>query len=90
MTLVRVVVSPPAARDLRQLDRQVVRRILSKVEENTKLPDPLVRAKALSGNLSGLYRYRIGDHRVIFDVTPNKKITIYTVITVKHRKDVYR
>jgi mRNA interferase RelE/StbE len=90
MSHVQVILSPQATRDLKRLDHQDVSCVLVKIEENTQLPDPLVRAKALTGNLTGLYRYRVGDYRVVFAVTQDNIIAIYTVLTIKHRKDVYR
>jgi len=90
MSHVQVVLSPQATRDLKKLDHKDVYRVLIKIEENTLLPNPLLRAKALTGILTGLYRYRIGNYRAVFSVTPDNQIIIYTILTIKHRKDVYR
>lgn len=44
-------------------------------------------AKTLHG-YEHLYRFRVGDYRIIYDV--KKVVRILTVIRVAHRKDVYR
>lgn len=42
--------------------------------------------KALSGEFKGLYRLRVGNYRIIFDLEED----IITVLSILHRKDVYR
>ncbi|MBF0252587.1 MAG: type II toxin-antitoxin system mRNA interferase toxin, RelE/StbE family [Candidatus Omnitrophica bacterium] len=44
--------------------------------------------KALKAKLKGLYSYRVGSYRIIYDII-EKKIII-EVLKVMHRKDVYR
>jgi mRNA interferase RelE/StbE len=44
--------------------------------------------KKLSGQLTGLYRYRVGDYRVIFEI--NEKSKLVEVLSIKHRKSVYK
>lgn len=44
------------------------------------------KVKALSGEFEGLLRLRVGNHRVLFDETPD---TI-TVHRVRDRKDAYQ
>jgi len=43
--------------------------------------------KRLKGNLSGYYRYRIGDYRLFYKID-NEKIIIF-VIDIAHRKNAY-
>lgn len=44
-------------------------------------------AKGLTANLSSLWRYRVGDWRVICDIQ-DENIQI-TVLRLGHRKDIY-
>jgi mRNA interferase RelE/StbE len=44
--------------------------------------------RALQGEKRGLWRYRVGDYRLICDIQ-DQKITIL-VLELGHRKDVYR
>ena len=46
-----------------------------------------VSPQALSANLSGLFKLRVGDYRVIYSLAPEaKRITIHKV---GHRRDIY-
>ena len=91
MTAVHLVYSADAQKSLKKMDKTTALRIVGKSKENTQLFDPLSRAQALSGGLAGCYRYRVGDYyRVIFEVSSDNQLIIYTIMTVKHRKDVYR
>ncbi len=65
----------------------VARRIFSYLKEVAQLEDPTQRGKALTGNLSGYWRYRIGNYRVITQIE-NGEMTIL-VVKVNHRSQVY-
>ncbi len=78
-----------ARKDLLALDKPLARRIVLKVKENSSMPDPLARAKALTGPLTGLYRYRVGEYRAIFEFEHGKVVHVLTVLRIKHRKEVY-
>lgn len=41
----------------------------------------------LSGPLAGMFRYRVGDHRVVYEVDDG--VRKVSVITIAHRRDVY-
>lgn len=75
-----------ALKDLAVLGKTEAIRIVKKVESHL-VKDPLALGKPLTGNFSGLYRYRIGDYRVIYQVVHHE--LIIDVVTVGHRKDVY-
>ncbi len=49
--------------------------------------NPRAHGKALTGNRSGYWRYRIGDYRVIADIQDDKILIL--VIEVGHRKKIY-
>ena len=87
---VAIIYSAHARKDLLKLDKPLARKIVLKIEDNAIRNNPLSRAKALSGILSGMYRYRIGNYRVIFRIEKSGQISILMVLRIKHRKDVYR
>jgi len=47
---------------------------------------PLKHASALINTTLGMYRFRIGDYRAIFDIDKENIV----VLRVGHRKDIYR
>lgn len=78
-----------AASQLGKLDRQIARRILAYLDDKiAPLDDPRIRGKALSGPLGELWRYRIGDCRVVCDIQ-DQHLQIL-VIEAGHRKQIYR
>ena len=86
----KVEVTPAARRNLAQIDRQAAERILRFLTERAaKQPDPRELAVSLRGAENrGLWRYRIGDYRVIVRIQ-NTVMTIL-VVEVGHRREVYR
>lgn len=77
-----------AAKDLRKLDRQAQSDILRYFRERIATDeDPFRFGKPLSGELIGLWRYRVRDYRMICNIEDDKLIVL--VVRVSHRKDVY-
>lgn len=83
----KVEYSESALKQLKKLDGQFQRAIIQEMNEIATLDDPRQRGKALKANLSGLWRYRVGDYRVICDIQDAK--ILITVLRVGHRKNVY-
>lgn len=79
-----------AEKDLGKIPKVIVFRILKKIADNASQPDVLLRAKALTGQFLGAYRYRVGEYRVIFIVDNKGNMVILTVLSIKHRKDIYK
>jgi mRNA interferase RelE/StbE len=81
--------SESAKKQLRKLDKQSAQRILKFIDERVATQaDPRATGKALTGTLGGLWRYRIGDFRVICELDDGH-IRIL-VLSLAHRRDVYR
>lgn len=51
------------------------------------LSNPRQLGKALTGQYKGLWRYRIGNYRVICDIIDDELVTL--AISIGHRKDIY-
>lgn len=75
-----------AESDLTHLEKKLLPRIFKKVESLVNKPLPPT-AKKLRGSES-LYRLRIGDYRVIYQVS--KLSRLVTVYYIRHRKEVYK
>ncbi len=79
-----------AEKELDKLDPQVARRILLFLTERVaQLDDPRSIGEALTGSrLGDLWKYRIGDCRVIAAIEDGKLKIL--VLKVGHRREVYR
>jgi len=84
----RVEFGSAAARDLRKLGAQAQRLILKYLRERiATAQDPRRFGHALSRDLKGLWRYRVGDFRIVAAIEDDRFIVI--VVTVGHRREVY-
>ncbi len=72
---------------LSKRDKSTVARIIDYMDEVAALDDPRSRGKALTGNLSGLWRYRVDDYRLICDIESERLVV--SVVDVGHRSRVY-
>lgn len=78
-----------AEKQIRKLDRKAQETIVRFLRERVQpTGDPRQWGKPLRGEKRGLWRYRVGDYRLICDIQ-DEKITVL-VLAVGHRKDVYR
>ena len=71
-----------------KLDRQIAKRIVAKLREISQLEDPRSMGKGLTENKSGLWRYRVGDYRIVADIEDD--VLLILVVDVDHRSRVYR
>ena len=75
-----------AEKDLLNIDHQQIPRIIKSVESLIKNPFPKQCLKLHGTNK--LYRIRIGDYRVIYQIDNTENAL--TIFYVRHQKDVYR
>jgi mRNA interferase RelE/StbE len=74
---------------LRKLDTQVSDQIIRYLAQRAAaLPDPQLLASELAGEWQGLWRFRLGDYRVICDIREEERIILALVIG--YRKNVYK
>jgi mRNA interferase RelE/StbE len=78
--------SPQVDRVARTLDRQVIRRVKAYLDEVCELEDPRSRGKALTGDLAGYWRYRVGDYRVLVEIRDHE--LVITAISLGHRSTI--
>jgi len=72
------------AKDLKKIDKTQVHKLLSKLE--SVLTHDLHAGEPLKGEFQGLYKYRIGDYRVIYTKVHEGVL----VLRIAHRREVYR
>jgi mRNA interferase RelE/StbE len=83
----------PSARSVqktvRKLNPSTRKRIRAYLEERVALLDnPRDIGDPLKGALSGLWRYRVGDYRVICELQDEALVVL--VVRIGHRRAVYR
>ncbi len=71
-------------KDLKNIEIGEAKRILDKIEK-VLLMDPWA-GKPLSGKYKGLYKFRVGNHRVIYVIGGSQ----IWILKIGHRKHVYR
>jgi len=84
----KVVLTETFKKQLKKLDAAISKRVLDYLEQIELLDNPRSRGKALTSNLSGLWRYRVGDYRILCRIRDDR--LIITVIEIGHRAMVYR
>ena len=84
----RIEITRTATKQITKLDRAAQKSIQHFLRERlTPAANPRQWGKPLHGEKQGLWRYRVGDYRLICDIQ-DEKITVL-VLEVGHRKDVY-
>ena len=68
----KIVYTEKALKQLKKLDKSVSSRIVDYMDEVAKLEAPKSRGKNLVGNLIGLWRYRVGDYRILCRITDDE------------------
>ena len=83
----RIRILPAATRELERLDKPAAHRIADRINWLAANLDDL-RPEPYTGNLAGLYKLRVGDYRVIYQILHDEKVVM--VHQVGHRSEIYR
>jgi mRNA interferase RelE/StbE len=86
----RIEFEAGALKDLKKLDPPVAKRLISYLSGRVaKLDNPRSIGAALQGSKLGeLWRYRVGDYRIICEIR-DKELVILAV-SIGHRGEIYR
>jgi len=76
-----------AVRDIERLDKGVARRIVKRIRWLAGNIDT-VPLEALTGALSGFYKFRVGDFRIIYEILHTEGTIV--IHAVGHRSEIYR
>ena len=74
-----------AAKDLKRVAKPERTRIVATIDRLAESPH---LGTALKGDMRGLRRIRIGDHRVLYEVRGDELIVL--VVRIAHRGDAYQ
>jgi len=84
-----IEITRTAEKQIKKLDASSQKSIVRFLRERLKSAEnPRQWGKPLHGDKRGLWRYRVGDYRLICDIQ-DERITVL-VLEVAHRKDIYR
>ena len=88
MSCYKVEFEKKAREDLRRLDFAVSSRIRKFLRRVATQGLPRSTGKPLTGNLAGLWRYRVGDYRLIARIEDERLLIV--MVRIEHRSKVYR
>jgi mRNA interferase RelE/StbE len=84
----RVEVSDYAEKQLRKLDKPIQKRLLDWLEDRIEgCKNPRHFGEPLRGEMAGLWRYRIGDYRVVCEIQDQQLVVL--ALTVGHCREIY-
>ena len=83
----RVRLLDTASKQLAVLDKSVARRIVERVQW---LAENLADAnlEALTGEFEGLFKLRVGDYRVVYELIHGEQLVM--IHAIGHRREIYR
>ena len=77
-----------ALKEAKKLDKNARKKIINYLEKRVLAgQNPYQLGKPLKGNKAGIWRYRVGDYRILCKI--EDEVLIILVIAVGHRKDIY-
>jgi len=83
----KILFAEKVEKDLKKVDKAIARDILNKADTFLS-KDPHKYGRKLKGLFKGLWRYRIGDYRVLYRIEDNKVLVI--VLRIGHRRNIYK
>ncbi|EPI43133.1 type II toxin-antitoxin system RelE family toxin [Gardnerella vaginalis] len=83
----KINLSKRAEKQLGKIDKTIAKQIVKELREISNLDNPRIRGKALTGNYSGFWRYRVRDYRIICAIE-NNVLTVF-VVDIDHHSRIY-
>jgi mRNA interferase RelE/StbE len=85
----RIDLTETATKQLLKLDKVEAKRVTTFLRQRlAALDDPRGTGKALTGPLGDLWRYRVGDYRIICEI--QDEVLRVLVVKIGNRREVYR
>ena len=86
MVSYKIEIKSSAAKELENLPKQMIPRVVAAIRDLAENPYPK-GVKKLAG-FEHTYRIRVGNYRIVYDLL--KKKLIIQIIRIRHRKDAYK
>ncbi|WP_462420262.1 type II toxin-antitoxin system RelE family toxin [Salinicoccus sp. Marseille-QA3877] len=85
----KLKIEKKALKKLKKMDKNRSALLISWINKNlVDTDDPRKHGKALSGDYRGLWRYRVGDYRIVAMIKDDE--ILISIINLGHKKDVYK
>ena len=76
-------------KEFKKLDRYTQKMVKAWIKKNLiGCSNPRVHGRGMTANRSGLWRYRIGDYRILCEIQESKLVIL--ALTIGHRSEVYK
>ena len=73
---------------IKKMDSSTSKLIRTWIEKNLiNTENPRIKGKALTSDLKGLWRYRVGDYRILADIQDDKIVIL--ILDIGHRSKIY-
>ena len=73
---------------IKKMESSTSKLIRTWIEKNLiDTENPRIKGKALTGDLKGLWRYRVGDYRILADIQDDKIVIL--ILDIGHRSKIY-
>jgi mRNA interferase RelE/StbE len=82
----KVLIKKSALKDLHAVPKPDQKRLLDAID--SRLSKDPHEGKALSGEFKGLYRWRSGKFRLVYEI--QQETLVVLVLRIGHRNDIYR
>jgi mRNA interferase RelE/StbE len=84
-----ILYTAKARDDLLKMGKDDARRVVSKIKFYAEQENPIRNAKKLEPPFANLYRFRVGEYRVIFEIEKHGKARVLFILHIKHRREAY-
>ena len=80
--------SKTAMNTIKKMESSTSNLIRTWIEKNLmNTENPRIKGKALTGDLKGLWRYRVGDYRILAEIQDTKIVIL--ILDIGHRSKIY-
>ena len=80
--------SKTAMNTIKKMDSSTSNLIRTWIEKNLmNTENPRIKGKALTGDLKGLWRYRVGEYRILAEIQDTKIVIL--ILDIGHRSKIY-
>lgn len=84
----QVRITKTAEKQIARLEKSSQKRIIKFLKDRVVAANPRQTGKALHGNKIELWRYRVGDYRLICSI--DDELLLIIILEVGHRREIYR